>query len=135
MASRKCSGVQYLGEAYHQGDVQVFKVDRVAEGARRVAKCFFAKSERTGHVHALCGDYELYEDPEVSGAYYVRVYGEGAVLNHTRFEELSDPMFFDRREICRVADHRPTFFKPGVYRVGIQRRVDPFEGVWKRVQD
>ncbi len=124
---KKTGTVKYAGESYHQGDVQIFKVSHVSPSAKKVKKSFFARSERTGHVHALCGDYELYKDPNVDNAFYVRVYGEGAVLNHTHERELQDPMFFDRREIKQVADHRPTFFKPGVYRVGIQRRANPFE--------
>lgn len=128
--------VAYTGEAYHQGDVQIFKVSEIPPGAKKKSqKNFFAKSEKSGHVHALCGNYELYDDPEVQGAFYVRVFGEGAVLNHTLETNSKIPGFFDKMEVTRVADHQPTFFKEGFYRVGIQRRADPFEGVWTAVKD
>lgn len=127
--------MHYNGQMYHQGDVQIFGVDSLPANARPIAKRFFAKSEKSGHVHALCGNYELYEDPEVEGAFYVRVFGEGAVLNHTLEANTHEPTFFDSRVIAEIADHRPTFFKPGVYKVGIQRRFNPFENNWQRVID
>ncbi|MFN3428263.1 MAG: hypothetical protein ACK41G_11915 [Candidatus Thermochlorobacter sp.] len=127
--------MKYNGVAFHQGDVQIYGVKSLPENAKKIRKSFFAKSEKSGHVHALCGNYELFEDPEVPGSFYVRVYGEGAVLNHTHGSRLNEPMFFDKLCLTEVADHKPTFFKPGIYRVGIQRRVDPYAGVWRRLYD
>ncbi|MFN3561439.1 MAG: hypothetical protein ACK4XY_06365 [Chloroherpetonaceae bacterium] len=127
--------MHYNGQMYHQGDVQVFGMESIPPTARKVEKRFFAKSEKSGHVHALCGNYELYEDPQVEGGFYVRVFGEGAVLNHTLEANTNDPKFFDSRVIASIADHRPIFFKPGVYRVGIQRRFNPFDNNWERVMD
>ena len=125
----------YTGKAFHQGDVQIFEVDSIPQNAKKITKSFFAKSEKSGHVHALVGDYELFADPKIEGAFYVKVFGEGAILNHTLESNITSPSFFDKKTVTEVADHRPTFFQPGMYRVGIQQRVDPFAGVWNRVRD
>lgn len=34
-------------------------------------------------------------------------------------------MYLSITQATKVADHRPSFFKPGIYRVGIQKRIDP----------
>jgi len=119
----------------HQGDVQFMQIDTLPEGLKKSPKTFFAKSERSGHVHALCGDYELYVDSEEPNTFYVKVGKDGAVLNHTLFEHTHLEGFFDKPVAVRVADHRPSFFTPGIYKVSIQRRVNPFSGVFEPVQD
>lgn len=126
----------YTSFAAHQGDVQIYGVDSIPSGARQVKKQYFARSERTGHIHALCGQYDLYEDPTVPNAFYVRVYGEGAVLNHVREQGFDH---WDEAIALEVADHKPVFLPEGLYRVGIQRRFDPFARSsvfsWRHVTD
>ncbi len=115
----------------HQGDVQIFSLGSLPEGAKQVAKQFIAKSEKSGHAHALCGDYEMFE---VENGHCIRVGSDGATLNHTGFQNLTEE-YWDRNEELPVADHKPTRIPQGIYFVGIQRKADPFAGVFKRVVD
>ena len=51
----------------HQGDVMMFEITGIPECWVKSEKTFFAKSEKSGHAHALCGDYELYTNPKQEG--------------------------------------------------------------------
>ena len=115
----------------HQGDVQIFGITEVPATAKKVAKSFIAKSEKSGHAHALCGDYEMYE---VENGHVIEVGTDGATLNHTGVQNLT-PEYWDKNEVTPIADHKPTILAKGVYFVGIQRKADPFAGVFKRVID
>ena len=116
----------------HQGDVQMHSIAKLPTDAKKVEKTFFAKSEKSGHAHALCGDYELYET-EV-GTRFIVVGKEGATLNHTAYKNLTTE-YWDRNEVLPVADHKPTLLPAGIYHVGIQRRINPYRAVWERVRD
>lgn len=116
----------------HQGDVQIHSINELPKGLKKLSKTFFAKSEKSGHSHALCGDYELYEDKK--GSRFVVVGSEGATLNHTGYQNLTKE-YWDKNQIMKVADHKPTILPEGVYHVGIQRRVNPFKSVWEKVID
>ena len=116
----------------HQGDVQMHSINKLPEDVKKVEKTFFAKSERSGHAHALCGDYELYENE--SGSRFIVVGDNGATLNHTAYRNLTKE-YWDRNEVLPVADHRPTLLPAGIYHVGIQRRINPYKAIWERVRD
>lgn len=116
----------------HQGDCQIFSIDKLPTNAKQVAKTFFAKSEKSGHCHALCGNYELFEDEK--GSRFIKVGTDGATLNHTGYVNLT-PEYWDKNEALPIADHKPTFIPEGIYFVGIQRRINPFKSVWEKVQD
>lgn len=115
----------------HQGDVQIFSIKSVPNTAKKIAKTFFAKSEKSGHAHALCGDYELFEMAE---GHVIKVGSDGATLNHTGYQNLTAE-YWDKNQIMPVADHKPTTIPAGTYFIGIQRRKKPFSKVWERVQD
>ena len=115
----------------HQGDVQIFGVKKIPKGAKKLKKQFIAASEKSGHAHALCGDYEMYE---VEEGFIIRVGTDGVTLNHTGMQNLT-PEYWDKNQALPVADHNPTTLPEGTYLVGIQQRVDPFEGTWKAVKD
>jgi hypothetical protein len=116
----------------HQGDVQMHSIAKLPANAKKIAKTFFAKSEKTFHAHALCGDYELFEN-EV-GSRFIVVGKDGATLNHTAYKNLTTE-YWDRNEVLPVADHKPTLLPAGIYHVGIQRRINPYKSVWERVRD
>lgn len=116
----------------HQGDVQMHSIANLPADAKKVEKTFFAKSEKSGHAHALCGDYDLYET-EV-GTRFIVVGKEGATLNHTAYKNLTTE-YWDRNEVLPVADHKPTLLPAGIYHVGIQRRINPYKSVWEKVRD
>ena len=115
----------------HQGDVQIFSIDSIPSNAKKKPKTFFAKSEKSGHCHALCGDYDLYE---VENGHIIAVGCDGATLNHTGIQELTEE-YWDKNQVKKVADHKPTIIPQGIYFVGIQRKADPFSGVFNRVID
>lgn len=117
----------------HQGDVQIFAIDSLPEGAKKIEKTFIAKSEKSGHAHAMCGDYDLYELP--AGAGHIVVVGsDGCTLNHTGYHNLT-PEYWDKNHVMPVADHRPTNLAPGTYYVGIQKRKKHFSKVFEKVKD
>lgn len=117
----------------HQGDVQIFGVESLPCNVKKIAKTFFAKSEKSGHAHALCGDYELFEIEGAEG-HFIKVGCDGATLNHTGYSSLTAE-YWDKNQIMPIADHKPTLLKEGVYFVGIQKRKKPFSKVWEKVKD
>lgn len=117
----------------HQGDVQIYSIESLPTGAKAVKNNLIAKSERSGHCHVLCGDYEMFEVEGKEG-FYVNVKGELAVMNHTRFDTLTEQTMASPTE-TPIADHKPTIVPKGLYYVGIQRRVNPFKKVWEQVKD
>lgn len=119
--------------AGHQGDIQFFSVDGIPSNAKKIEKTFIAKSEKSGHAHALCGDYDLYELPDGQG-HLIKVGTDGATLNHTAYKNLT-PEYWDKNKILSVADHKPTVFTEGIYFVGIQNRKKHFSKVWEKVKD
>ena len=116
----------------HQGDVQMHSIATLPTDAKKVEKTFFAKSEKSGHCHALCGDYDLYETE--AGTRFIVVGEDGATLNHTAHKNLTTE-YWDRNEVLPVADHKPTLLPAGIYHVGIQRRINPYKSVWEKVRD
>lgn len=115
----------------HQGDVQLFSITSIPPNAKKIAKTYFAKSEKSGHAHALCGDYELFEVP---GGHIIKVGTDGATLNHTGYANLT-PEYWDKNKVLPKADHKPTTIPAGIYYVGIQKRKKHFSKVWEKVLD
>lgn len=115
---------------FHQGDVQMYETT-LPEGAKKIEKTFFAKSEKSGHAHALCGDYETYEH---EGKRFVVVGSDGATLNHTGYQNLT-PEYWNKNQVLPVADHKPTIIPAGTYFVGIQQEFDPYGQFKKNTLD
>lgn len=115
----------------HQGDVQIFSIDSISDKAKKIEKTFFAKSEKSGHCHALCGDYTLFE---IEGGHLIQVGTDGATLNHTGYKNLT-PEYWDKNQVLPLADHKPTSLTEGIYFVGIQKRKKHFSSVWEDVLD
>lgn len=117
----------------HQGDVQIFSISKIPSNAKKIEKTFIAKSEKSGHAHAMCGDYELLELPEGKG-HIVVVGSDGCTLNHTGYQNLT-PEYWDKNVAMPVADHKPTILKKGVYFISIQKRKKHFSKIWEKVID
>lgn len=115
----------------HQGDVQIYSINEMPKNVNKIDKTFFASSERSGHAHALTGDYELFE---LDNEHIINVGKDGAILNHTQMKNLTKE-YWDKNKVTPIADHKPTFLKEGIYYVGIQRKADPFMKTWERVID
>lgn len=115
----------------HQGDVQITSISEIPSGVKQIEKTFIAKSEKSGHAHALCGDYELYE----SETGHVIVVGtDGCTLNHTGYQNLT-PEYWNTNKALPIADHKPTLLKQGIYFIGIQKRKKHFSKIFEKVID
>ena len=118
-----------LKQTGHQGDVQIFTIDSIPSNAKKVSKQFIAASEKSGHVHALTGDYDMYETEDG----FIMDCHEDCILNHTSKELLNDK--WDKPVKLPQKEHRHSALKKGLYIVGIQNRFDPMENVKKKVVD
>ena len=114
----------FTGRSFHQGDTQWFEIDALPQQANEIDKQFIAKSEKTGHAHALCDDYKMFSLANTEG-FFIEVGEGGATLNHTAQSNLTDE-YWELNKVLDIADHRPTVFKMGVYYVGIQKRKKQF---------
>lgn len=113
----------------HHGDVQVYAVDEIPVNAKKVDKQFIAASEVSGHVHALCGNYDMYE---VDDGYIVNA-KEDCVMNHTT-NNLAVATW-DKAEVLPKKDHRHAIVKRGLYYIGIQQKFDPLAVLKRKVID
>ena len=122
--------MKILKQVGHQGDTQWFSIDEIPENAKKVEKQFLAASEKTGHVHALSGNYDLYE---VEDGFIVDV-KEDSVLNHT-LKTLLNEKSWNEPKTLPSQDHKPSVIKKGLYYVGIQRKFNPLEKHFEQVRD
>lgn len=116
----------------HQGDVQIFSIENIPLDVKEISKTFIAKSEKSGHCHAMCGDYNLYELENDKG-FVIQVGTDGCTLNHTKVENLT-PEYWNKNQMTEVADHKPTFLEKGLYFIGIQREKNIFLNYGKKLK-
>ena len=115
----------------HQGDIQFFSIDCIPANAKKIDKTFIAKSERSGHSHTLCGEYDMYE---VENGYVIEIKDNEAVLNHVAYNLLTEEIKRTPKALPK-ADHEPTFIKKGIYFFGIQKRKKHFSKIWESVAE
>ena len=120
--------MKILKQIGHQGDTQWFTIDEVPKEAKKIETSFIAKSERSGSVHVLCGDYDMYEYQDG----FVMDVKSPCILNHTFMSNITS--LKEAKELP-IKDHRHSTISPGKYIVGIQRRYDPLQKLWKKVID
>jgi hypothetical protein len=124
--------MQFTGNNAMQGDTQWFGLKELPANLKKIEKQFIAHSERSGSVHALFGNYEMYEAENG----FVIDCKEKCILNHTLLETLKvSGVTLEEVKVLPKKDHRHTEFEKGYYFVGIQNRFDPLEGIKKRVID
>jgi len=103
---------------WQQGDVLFFAVDGMPKELKpvkntRAGLVTFAEGEVTGHHHSCAADgVTLMEDEE------------GTLWCHC-----------DEEVTVTHQEHGPVTLKPGDYKIGIVREVDPFEEEIHRVRD
>ena len=119
-----------LQQTGHQGDTQWYRISSLPEGAKKIEKTFAARSEQSGSVHALCGEYNMYEG---DGVLIAEVTGP-CVLNHTFESNLNERSLHEAKTLPKK-DHRHSELKPGLYATGVQQRYDPFSKLWVNVVD
>ena len=111
-------------------DTQWFAIDNIPKEATKINKVFVAASEQSDSVHVLCGNYDMYE---LEDGFCVDVL-EDCRINHT-FKENVNKQSIKKNIELPPKDHRSSILKKGLYFVGIQRRYDPLQKLWKKVQD
>ncbi len=130
----KTTKENFTGISSHHGDVQAFELSNLPDGCKKIDKKFIAASEKSGHVHVMCGDYDMFEKEGVDG-FFIKVGSDGCTLNHSGIQTLT-PEIMNRNEATKIADHKPNFYKPNtVLYVGIQKRKKHFSKIWEKVQD
>jgi hypothetical protein len=126
--------LDFTGVALHQGDTQWFELKNLPEGVKKIEKDYIAKSEKSGHAHGLCGDYEMFTMDGFNG-HFIAVGSDGATLNHAAYEALNKQTMNKNVTLPR-ADHNAISLEPNkVYFVGIQRRKEHFQDAWTQVKD
>jgi hypothetical protein len=111
-------------------DTQWFTIDTIPSNAVKADKQFIAASEKTGNVHALSGNYDMYSYDD---GFVIDVH-EDCVLNHTDKNLLTDDAWRKPLELP-MRDHRSSVIPKGIYYVGIQRRFNPLSKQMERVKD
>ena len=114
----------------HQGDTQWFELSEIPVEAVKIEKSFIAASERSGSVHVLCGDYDMYQ----FGTGHIIDAKSECVLNHTFQSNLNEASINEAKELP-LKDHRHSVLPKGKYFVGIQQRYDPFAKIMRKVVD
>lgn len=89
---------------WRQGDVLLFSITAVPEGAQKLPHCTLAEGELTGHSHRVA-EPEAVELFEKDGTLYLTVKKESATVVHD--------------------EHGPITLERGVYRVAKQREYAP----------
>ena len=122
--------MKILNQFGHQGDTQWYIIDKIPQEATKMEKQFIAASEKTGHVHALSGNYDMYEHNDG----FVMELHEDCVLNHTIKNALNEKSWNNPVKLPE-RDHRSSVIPKGIYYVGIQQRFNPLSKMLEKVRD
>ena len=117
----------------HTGDVQAVE-SALPKTAKSIEKKPVAYGEKSGHLHVITGDYEMFEDEKTKDV-FVKIGPGGAWSQHVH-EKIWKKANYDTPEILEKADHKPAKLLPNkVYRVGIHQAYDPYTKIKERVID
>ena len=122
--------MKILKQVGHQGDVQFFEIDQIPKNSKKIEKQFLAKSERSGSIHALFGNYDQYE---VDGGFCLDI-KEDCLLNHSLEIHVAGKSMDEVTKLPKK-DHRHSIIKKGLYFAGIQNKFDPLSGMKEKVRD
>lgn len=122
--------MKILTQFGHQGDTQWFSIEKIPENLVKKSKQFIAASEKTGHVHALSGKYDMYEYED---GFVIETHEE-CILNHTS-KELLNEKTWNKPVQLPAKDHRSSIIPKGIYYVGIQQRFNPLSKMLEKVID
>lgn len=98
---------------YRHGDVDIIECNEIPSTAVAIENNVLAYGERTGHSHAVHGDFTMYED---KGIKYLEV--RKATLFHQQHSPNNDFVL-----------------NPGRYLINIEREFDPFTQEVRKVKD
>jgi len=123
--------MKIINQIGHQGDTQWYSINEIPKNAKLVNKQFIASSEKTGNVHALSGDYDMYEYED---GFVIDVKEKNVILNHTAITELNNKTW-NEPQVLPERDHRHSVIKKGLYFVGIQRKFNPLSKMMEKIKD
>jgi len=115
----------------HQGDVQFIQTANIPNDVKKTKNKPLAYGEISGHIHVLTGDVEFFE---VEGRTFAVVGSDGARLQHIHESSLTENNLLSVEEI-EIADHKSIALPKGKYEFGIQKAYDPYEKIFKKVED
>lgn len=117
---------------YRHGDLICQQIAAVPSGAKKLDKKVpFAYGEKSGHVHVLTGDYDVFE---IDGKFVTVVNGDGARLQHIHESSLT-PMAWHKKDEISQADHGSIVIEQGIYEFYIQNEYNPFSKHFEKVID
>lgn len=121
------------GDFIHTGDVQAVE-SKLPATCNPIDKKPVAYGEKSGHVHVISGDYEMFEEPTTKDI-YVKVGKKGAFSQHVH-ESIWKKANFDSVELLQKADHNAARLLPNkTYRIGIHQAYDPYSKIKNKVLD
>lgn len=116
----------------HVGDVQMFSIDKLPEGAKKIKNQPVAFGEKSGHIHINTGNCELFE---LDGEYFLTTGNDGAYAQHIHQSKLTKETYTTNAPL-KKADHNPAKLLPNtIYKIGIHKRKKHFSKVWEKVTD
>jgi hypothetical protein len=108
-----------INNMYRQGDVLLIPINEAGEG-KTLEPLTLAKGEKSGHHHNLYGG-AIDKDG-------ILVVAEQAELRHEKvFEEKTGGKY-------PIADHQPIVIPKGMYKVVIQRQLNPFSNTETKIE-
>jgi hypothetical protein len=114
----------------HNGDVQAIE-SILPKDAKKINHTPLAYGEKSGHIHIATGDVQLFE---YNNVVYVTVSNEGAMIQHVH-QSLFNGDYSTLKNIIK-AEHNATVLLPNkTYKIGIQKRYNPFHTTWGKVID
>lgn len=117
----------------HTGDVQAIETS-MPEKVKVISKRPVAFGEKSGHLHVITGDYDMFEDEQTKDV-YVKVGSKGAFSQHVH-ETIWKNANYDTMEQLQKADHKPSRLLPNkVYRIGIHKAYNPYKKIFEKVID
>lgn len=117
----------------HTGDVQAVEAS-LPKSATKIEKKPVAFGEKSGHLHVITGDYEMFEEPETKDV-FVKV-GKGGAWSQHVHETVFKNANYDTQELLEKADHKPARLLPEkTYRVGIHQAYNPYKKIQEKVID
>ena len=116
----------------HTGDVQAVETS-LPVNAKSISKKPVAYGEKSGHLHVITGDYEMFEDENKE--VFVKI-GKGGAWSQHVHESIWKNSGFDTVEQLQKADHKPARLLPNkVYKIGIHQAYDPYQKIKQKVID
>lgn len=117
----------------HTGDVQAVE-SALPKSVTKIERKPVAYGEKSGHLHVITGDYEMFEEEKTKDV-YVTV-GPGGALSQHVHETIWKKAGFDTQELLEKADHKPARLLPNkTYRIGIHQAYNPYKKIQEKVID